>query len=95
MSIIRINEFQATVGKEKALLDFIASLMPYIQNSTGCISCELLQQEEQLGHLVVIEKWQSIADHKASIAQFPKEKMMEAMPLFAAPPTGNYFIACT
>ena len=91
MSITRINEFQAAEGKEEELFLFLKSLMPYISSSQGCLSCEVLRSEEDNNSFVVLEQWESIESHKKSIANFPKEKMLSAMPLFGAPPKGGYF----
>lgn len=91
MSITRINEFQASVGKSEELFDFLKSLVPYISSSEGCISCEVLRNYENPDSFAVIEKWESIDFHKKSIENFPKEEMQASMNLFGAPPKGNYY----
>lgn len=91
MSITRINYFQAAAGQTQALHSLLKSIEQYIAASQGCISCELLQSQEQSDQFVVLEKWASIADHAASIANFPKEQMQAAMPLFAKPPEGGFY----
>ena len=42
---------------------------------------------------MVIEKWESVEHHKASLANYPQEKMQAAMPLIGGTPTGRYFTA--
>lgn len=91
MSITRINEFQAVQGKEEQLHQFLLSLIPYITSSQGCESCEVLRHQEQLDTFVIIEKWQSVDSHKASIANYPKEDMEAAMHLFGGAPKGGYY----
>lgn len=91
MTIVRINNFKAASGKEHELTEFLTALTSYISNSEGCISCELLTNEENSAKLVVIEKWQSKTHHQQSIALFPKDKMAAAMNLFGEPPTGQYY----
>ena len=91
MSLTRINEFQAAPGKAEELLVFLQSLVPFISASAGCSGCEVLRNCDQADAFVVIERWDSKADHQASIAQFPAEQMQAAMPLFGAAPKGNYF----
>lgn len=91
MSITRINEFQAAENRSDDLFVFLRSLLPHITSSTGNISCEVLKSNDSDNQFVVIEKWLSIEDHKASIALFPKEEMQSAMSLFAEPPKGAYY----
>ena len=93
INIIRINEFQAADEKSDELHNFLKSLIPYISNSKGCISCEVLKQKDTDNCFIVIERWESIECHMQSIANFPKEEMLSAMSLFGAPPKGNYYSA--
>ncbi|MEO1544176.1 MAG: antibiotic biosynthesis monooxygenase [Pseudomonadota bacterium] len=66
-------------------------MIPYISGSPGCQSCVVLRKNDASDQFCVIEKWDSIEAHKASIAAFPKDKIAAAMPLFGAPPTGDYY----
>ena len=91
MSITRINTFQAAEGKNEQLFDFLFNLIPYISNSTGNTSCEVLRQSGDNCRFVVIEKWESAEAHQQSIAAYPKEKMQAAMALFGAPPVGTTY----
>ncbi|BFM10249.1 hypothetical protein R50072_04020 [Simiduia litorea] len=94
MSTTRINRFVAKAGQAEALKAFLSQLIPYITASTGCEGCELFQQENQKTEFYIVEKWHSKADHQASIAGFPKEKMQAAMDLLAEAPQGNYYQLC-
>lgn len=91
MSVTRINEFQAAEEKEEELYGFLQSLTEYISSSDGCESFEVLRCKDNSKEFVVLEKWDSEASHQASIANYPHEKMQEAMILFGAPPKGRYF----
>ncbi|WP_241242347.1 antibiotic biosynthesis monooxygenase family protein [Thalassotalea sp. G2M2-11] len=91
MTITRINHFHAAQGKAEALDEFLHSLVPYITASEGCLSCQVLRNEEKTDQFAVIEQWQSKDHHQQSLANFPKEDMAAAMPLFAMPPEGGYF----
>ncbi|NVK42735.1 MAG: antibiotic biosynthesis monooxygenase [Oceanospirillaceae bacterium] len=91
MAITRINEFHAATGKSQALYEFLISLKDYIANSKGCISCEVLRQDDQDDIFIVIEKWQSQEDHQLSLAHYPKENMSGSMALIGVPPTGNFY----
>ncbi|OMH38360.1 hypothetical protein BGP75_07115 [Motiliproteus sp. MSK22-1] len=91
MTVTRINQFKAAAGKEKDLLSFLHSLVPYISSSEGCLSCEVLQSKDNLDDFVVLEKWLSEESHQKSVENYPKENMQAAMALFAAPPKGGFF----
>lgn len=93
MMITRINEFQAAEGKADELFLLLTSLIPYISSSDGCISCEVLRHQDKEDRFVVIEKWDSIESHKKSIENYPQEAMQAAMPLFGAPPKGDFYHA--
>jgi quinol monooxygenase YgiN len=93
MSVVRINEFTCAEGKSDELYKFLKSLVPYISNSDGCVSCEVLQQQDNKCEFVVIEKWNCVEDHTKSIANFPREEMEAAVPLFGAPPKGRYLVS--
>ena len=90
MAITRINKFIPTQDKSQELFDFLNSLIPYILNSQGCLSCEVLK-DEYMSEFVVVEKWENIEAHTKSIENFPKEEMQIAMPLFGAPPEGKFY----
>lgn len=91
MNITRINEFQAAFDKSEELHTFLLSLIPYISQSEGCISCEVLRSMDHTDTFVFLEKWESITHHKKSIEHFPKDEMQAAMHLFGAPPKGHYY----
>lgn len=91
MSITRINEFHAAEGLADDLHTFLGTLVPYITSSPGCISCQILREIENQDAFVVIERWESVESHQASIESFPKEEMQAAMPLLGRPPTGTYY----
>lgn len=91
MSIVRINEFVAAEGKTHELYEFLEQLVPYINNASGCLSCELLKHNEQSEQFMIIERWDCIESHQLAITNYPKDDMQAAMSLFGAPPKGNYY----
>lgn len=96
MSVVRINTFRAVAGKEQALYELMQQVQEYILASQGCSSCELLCSQSDGAKLLVIEQWTSEEAHQRSLENYPKEKMMAAMPLLAAPPEGEFYAAsCT
>ncbi len=94
MSITRINEFRAHHGSGDVLRDHIKSFVSMIESSAGCLSCQLLQSRKDSTHIVLIEVWDSIDAHQASLKNVPPEVFHETKKLLAAPPTGEYYEYC-
>jgi quinol monooxygenase YgiN len=91
MSITRINEFRAKDGKAEELRVFLAALIPTIAAIAGCQSCQLLQHHDEPTRLIVLEIWESIAAHQASVQHIPPEALAEVMTLLDGRPTGAYY----
>ncbi len=91
MSVTRINEFLAQEGQGETLRKLIQSFQADIEASQGCHSCKVLQSKQNADSVVVIEIWDSVEDHEASVKNIPVEALQAAMKLLAAPPKGEYF----
>ena len=91
MSISRIGEVQAKEGLANELLEFLTSIMPGIQSSEGCESVQLYQSQDEPSKFMMIEVWDSIESHQASVKNIPPEKLGEIRPLLATSPRGSYF----
>lgn len=91
MSITRINEFQAQAGQGERLRDLIDSFVPVISASEGCHSCQLLQGMDDATRIVVIEVWDSVEAHQASVKNIPPDALAEARKVLAGPPKGAYY----
>ena len=91
--VVRINQFQASAGNEENMKLFLESLVPYISGSAGNISCEVLRNHDNPAECIVLERWESEAAHKESVANFPQKDMQAAGIFFAFPPKGWYYSA--
>ena len=91
MTITRINEFQAHPDRVTALRDFLRSVIALILEAPGCRSCELLRQHDDPTRFAIIEVWDSIDAHQASVSRIPPALMQQAQTLFAAPARGAYY----
>jgi quinol monooxygenase YgiN len=91
MSIARIGETQAKAGMQTALRDFLVSILPLILSSRGCLSCELFQDQEDPAKFILVEVWESVEAHQASVKNIPAEKIGEIIPLLAGSPSGRYY----
>ncbi len=91
MSISRINTFHAKEEKENGLKQFLMTLIPYIKASPGCVSCEVLQSENDPRRLIVLEVWESKESHQASVQNIPVKDLQSVITLLESPPMGEYF----
>src|SRR5215213_7041983 len=91
MSISRIGEFQAKEGSMEELREFLTSIMPGIKASEGCESVQLYQSQEDPSRFTMIEVWDSIESHQASVRNIPIEKLGEIRQYLASSPSGGYF----
>lgn len=91
MSITRIGEFQAKQESIDEMRDFLISIMPGIKSSQGCESVHLYQSSNDPTKFTMIEVWESVESHQASVKNIPPEKLAEIRPLLASPPSGHYY----
>ena len=91
MAITRINTFQAPSDKGPALHDFLRSIIARILGAPGCRSCELLTHHDDPTRFAIIEVWDTIAAHQASVSRIPPALLQQAQTLFAAPAEGAYY----
>ena len=91
MAIARIGETQARPETIEALRDFLISIMPGIKSSLGCESVTLHQSQHDPTKFIMIEIWDSIESHQASVKNIPPEMLAEIKPLLAASPSGGYY----
>ena len=91
MSVTRIGEVQAKPELTEGLRDFLISIMPMIESSQGCESVTLYQSHDDPTKFAIIEIWDSIESHQASVKNIPPEKLVEIRPLLASSPNGSYY----
>lgn len=92
MTVARIGEVQAKEESIEELREFLLSFMPGIQSSEGCESVQLYQSAEDPSKFLMIEVWDSVDSHQASVKNIPPEKLGEIQPLLATSPSDSYFI---
>lgn len=91
MSIYRIGSFQAKAELLQEMQDFLHSIMAMIKASTGCEAVQLFQSQDNPTMFIMIEVWDSVESHRASVKRIPSEKLMQIQPLLATAPSGNYY----
>lgn len=95
MGVIRLGEMRTGEEQVEEMEAFLLSIVPLITGSDGCISCQLLHSQEDPTLFVMIEVWEDVAAHQASVQNIPPEKLAAIRPLLAAPPSGGYFTEVT
>ena len=91
MSISRIGEVQAKAGLVEELREFLISIMPGIKSSEGCESVQLYQSQDDPVKFIMIEVWDNVESHQASVKNIPPEKLGEIRPLLATAPSGSNY----
>ena len=91
MTIARIGETQAKPKTIEALRDFLISIMPEIKSSPGCEVVTLYQSQDDPTKFTMIEIWDDLESHRASVKNIPPEKLTEIRPLLASAPSGAYY----
>lgn len=91
MSVSRIGEFRASEGKADELRDFMISIIPMILSSDGCESCQLFQNQDDPSKFFMIETWDNIESHQASVKNISPEMLSQIRPLLADSPAGSYY----
>jgi quinol monooxygenase YgiN len=67
LTVARIGEFQAQEGLTEDLQDFLISIMPLIKSSEGCESVQLYQSQDDPSKFIMVEVWDSVESHQASV----------------------------
>lgn len=91
MRVARIGEVQAKEGLIDQLREFLLSIMPGIKSSQGCESVQLYQSQDDPSKFMMVEVWDSVDSHQASVKNIPPEKLGEIRPLLATSPSGSYY----
>jgi heme oxygenase (mycobilin-producing) len=91
MSIIRMGELQAQAGQEEALRAFLITILPIIKGSEGSESCHLYQSQADPAKFFMVEVWDSVESHQASVKNIPPDLLTQIRPLLASSPSGDYY----
>jgi quinol monooxygenase YgiN len=91
MSVTRVNEFQAKDGQCENLQAFLKSIISMVESSDGCQSCQFLRHKDDPARFVIIEVWDSVEAHQASVKHIPPGTIEKAMTMLAGPPKGEYY----
>lgn len=91
MSVSRIGQMQAKPDQVEQMREFLLSIMPGIKNSSGCESVQLYQSQDDPSNFIMIEVWDRVESHQASVRNISAEELEKIRPLLASPPRGSYF----
>jgi quinol monooxygenase YgiN len=92
MSVSRIGKFQAKEELINEIREFLISIMPGIRSSEGCESVQLYQSQDDPSKFMMIEVWDSVEAHQASVRNISAEELGKIRPLLATSPSGSYYV---
>lgn len=90
MSICRIGESQAKPELVEELREFLISIMPLIKSSPGCELVQLYQSQDDPTKFTMIEVWDRVESHRASVKNIPSDLLAQIQPLLGSLPSGSY-----
>lgn len=91
MSIFRIGEIQSKPELVTEMREFLISIMAGIKSSHGCESVQLYQSHDESTKFTMIEVWDSIESHQASVKNISPDDLAKIRPMLASAPSGSYF----
>jgi quinol monooxygenase YgiN len=62
-----------------------------IKSSEGCESVTMYQSQADSTKFTMIEVWDSVESHQASVKNIPPEMLAAIRPLLASMPRGDYY----
>jgi quinol monooxygenase YgiN len=65
--------------------------MRIIKSSGECESVQLYQSRDNPSKFIMIEVWDSVESHQASVRNIPPEKLGTIVPMLATAPRGSYY----
>jgi quinol monooxygenase YgiN len=90
MSVARVYRIKAAPGKEQALAEAVESVGQVVRDAEGCEGTFLMQDTENPGDFLFVEKWQTIDHHKKALESLPPGTLDPVVAAVAGPPEGSY-----
>ncbi|WP_068078010.1 putative quinol monooxygenase [Novosphingobium lentum] len=88
-AFVRFYRMTARAGEGGALRDALAALAAKVRPIEGCEGTELLEDAEQPGQFVFLERWASADAHKAGGKLLGKDAFAPIMAVLAGPPEAS------
>jgi quinol monooxygenase YgiN len=94
MAILATAEFRIHPEKLDEFLGVMKAALPDTRSFEGCEGLETFTNQDEAGHVIIIEKWTDRRAHEKYLAWRIEGGMLELLgPYAAAPPTFAYFDA--
>jgi quinol monooxygenase YgiN len=90
MSVARVYRIKAAPGKEQALAEAVEGVGHVVRGAEGCEGTFLMQDAENAGDFLFIEKWQTIDHHQKALESLPPGTLDPVVAAVAGPPEGSY-----
>lgn len=89
-----MGEMRAKPGQEGALEAFIYRvIVPSLRTADGCRAVDVWQDAGDPTRFLIVEHWDSVAAHRASVGEIDPDDIKEVMGLLADSPRGQYYVA--
>lgn len=94
MSVLVIAEFFVSPEKSEAFLDLLKEALPDTRSFDGCESVETFVNQDDPGHVFLVEKWRERANQEAYLGWRMETGLTDMLtPFITAPPKFTYFHA--
>jgi len=90
MTYARVYRMKAAPGKESALAEAVQKVGELVEGIDGCEGTFLMQDADNPGDLLFVEKWQTIDHHKKALESLPPGTLDPVGAAMAGPPEGSY-----
>jgi len=92
MSIWKFGTFLAKEGKGPELRLLLSDIARVIRSSPGSRSCRLLEHESDPARFAILEEWDDVEAHKASVARnVTEERRARFTELVGSATSSDYF----
>ena len=91
MTIARVYYMHAKEGMAPELEAGLRTLADMVTRMSGSRGVEMMRDSGNERRFLFIEKWDSIAAHKAGQAEFAKLDIRSVLAALDGPPDGSYF----
>lgn len=94
--VLRMGEMRARLGKSDDLHAFIYRvIVPSLETAAGCEGVDVWQDARDPLRYLIVEYWDSVEAHRASVQQIDPEDIKVIMELLDDSPRGNYYVPLT
>ena len=92
MTVMATAEFFIRPERADEFLQLLQGALPDTRAFKGCEGLETFVNQDDVGHIFLVEKWAERADHESYLAWRTEQGMLDVLADFvSAPPKFQYF----